>query len=336
MRRWPRRAHPEHPPQQVRARSCSPHRCRSRSNSLQTSIAPRVSIGPTCLRSSWCATRTLIYRVAARSPARGASLCTRPPPIHRVTPRDRPSRDALKDVGARRSALSPRSSADALLPPSSPRSPPLEALPDDHSPLTGTGLAGTRPCSRIRRAAAAALPCAALARARPQERGTSPSLHPQAHFINARTMEIFRHYVPGLDAQIRNAGPPADHWRCARARRRHPLPASRHAHSSLPLSRSPSPVRLRRVLSLRCFLVSSRVAPRLVDHRPPQRRVSKRGRGDSRPRARAVARALDLRARSVRAHGAKPGAVTTHAAATLSHVTTDRPTRRTRPSRSHR
>jgi 2-polyprenyl-6-methoxyphenol hydroxylase-like FAD-dependent oxidoreductase len=37
--------------------------------------------------------------------------------------------------------------------------------------------------------------------------------HPQAHFINLRSMEIFRHAMGGVDAAIWKASPPKEQWR---------------------------------------------------------------------------------------------------------------------------
>ena len=44
------------------------------------------------------------------------------------------------------------------------------------------------------------------------ERRARPSTHPQAHFVNNRTMEIFRP-VLGLGASIARSQPPLEHWR---------------------------------------------------------------------------------------------------------------------------
>ena len=44
------------------------------------------------------------------------------------------------------------------------------------------------------------------------ERRPSPDLHPRAHYINNRTMEIFRH-ISGLESSLRAACPPLSHWR---------------------------------------------------------------------------------------------------------------------------
>ena len=44
------------------------------------------------------------------------------------------------------------------------------------------------------------------------ERASAVSTHPQAHFINNRTMEIFRH-LDGLSDEIRAMSPPLDEWR---------------------------------------------------------------------------------------------------------------------------
>ena len=44
------------------------------------------------------------------------------------------------------------------------------------------------------------------------ERRARPSTHPQAHFVNNRTMEIFRPML-GLGASIARSQPPLEHWR---------------------------------------------------------------------------------------------------------------------------
>lgn len=45
------------------------------------------------------------------------------------------------------------------------------------------------------------------------ERGARPTSHPQAHFLNARSMEIFRCLSPRLERSIRAASPPRSEWR---------------------------------------------------------------------------------------------------------------------------
>ena len=37
--------------------------------------------------------------------------------------------------------------------------------------------------------------------------------HPQAHFLNTRTMEIMRHALPNLYHSVRQAMPPVEEWR---------------------------------------------------------------------------------------------------------------------------
>lgn len=39
------------------------------------------------------------------------------------------------------------------------------------------------------------------------------ALHPQAHFINARSMEIFRHLHRPLETSLLQLCPPLGHWR---------------------------------------------------------------------------------------------------------------------------
>ena len=45
------------------------------------------------------------------------------------------------------------------------------------------------------------------------ERGRRPTDHPQAHFLNARTLEVFRSISPALEAEVRGLVPPLDDWR---------------------------------------------------------------------------------------------------------------------------
>jgi len=45
------------------------------------------------------------------------------------------------------------------------------------------------------------------------ERATALTQHPQAHFINHRTMEVLRHLGGGLAAAVVRQGPPLDQWR---------------------------------------------------------------------------------------------------------------------------
>ena len=45
------------------------------------------------------------------------------------------------------------------------------------------------------------------------ERAAALTQHPQAHFINHRTMEVLRHVGGGLAAAVVRQGPPLDQWR---------------------------------------------------------------------------------------------------------------------------
>ena len=45
------------------------------------------------------------------------------------------------------------------------------------------------------------------------ERRLSPTSHPQAHFINARSMELFQGHLPRVFAAIQNEMPPSQNWR---------------------------------------------------------------------------------------------------------------------------
>jgi 2-polyprenyl-6-methoxyphenol hydroxylase-like FAD-dependent oxidoreductase len=45
------------------------------------------------------------------------------------------------------------------------------------------------------------------------EQAAALPTHPQAHFINLRSMEIFRHSLSGLDRSVLAACPPQCQWR---------------------------------------------------------------------------------------------------------------------------
>lgn len=45
------------------------------------------------------------------------------------------------------------------------------------------------------------------------DRRTSPTSHPQAHFINARSMEILRDWTPEVFNRIIRESPPSSSWR---------------------------------------------------------------------------------------------------------------------------
>ena len=45
------------------------------------------------------------------------------------------------------------------------------------------------------------------------EKRIEPTLHPQAHFINGRTMEIIRSNFPSLYLKICNSSPSSLNWR---------------------------------------------------------------------------------------------------------------------------
>ena len=45
------------------------------------------------------------------------------------------------------------------------------------------------------------------------EKNANLPTHPSAHYVNARTMEIFRHNFSGLEASIRDMSPPVEDWR---------------------------------------------------------------------------------------------------------------------------
>lgn len=49
------------------------------------------------------------------------------------------------------------------------------------------------------------------------ERAAALPTHPQAHFINLRTMEVLRHAFGGLDRAVLERCPPREEWRSARA-----------------------------------------------------------------------------------------------------------------------
>lgn len=46
------------------------------------------------------------------------------------------------------------------------------------------------------------------------ERSPALPTHPQAHFINLRSMEILRHAFGGLDRRVLEMCPPREEWRC--------------------------------------------------------------------------------------------------------------------------
>ena len=46
------------------------------------------------------------------------------------------------------------------------------------------------------------------------ERRATPTSHPQAHFINARTMEILQSHMPDVFQEIVKDMPPLVNWRC--------------------------------------------------------------------------------------------------------------------------
>jgi len=46
------------------------------------------------------------------------------------------------------------------------------------------------------------------------ERAPGLPTHPQAHFINLRSMEILRHAFGGLDSRVLEICPPQEEWRC--------------------------------------------------------------------------------------------------------------------------
>ena len=46
------------------------------------------------------------------------------------------------------------------------------------------------------------------------ERSPALPTHPQAHFINLRSMEILRHAFGGLDGRVLEMCPPQEEWRC--------------------------------------------------------------------------------------------------------------------------
>ncbi|CAN0429777.1 unnamed protein product, partial [Scytosiphon promiscuus] len=45
------------------------------------------------------------------------------------------------------------------------------------------------------------------------EKAPALPTHPQAHFINLRSMEIMRHALGGLDRAVLERCPPRDDWR---------------------------------------------------------------------------------------------------------------------------
>ncbi|CAM9968960.1 unnamed protein product, partial [Hapterophycus canaliculatus] len=45
------------------------------------------------------------------------------------------------------------------------------------------------------------------------ERAGALPTHPQAHFINLRSMEIMRHAFDGLDRTVLEMSPPQEEWR---------------------------------------------------------------------------------------------------------------------------
>lgn len=45
------------------------------------------------------------------------------------------------------------------------------------------------------------------------EKASALPTHPQAHFINLRSMEIMRHAFQGLDRRVLDKCPPRDEWR---------------------------------------------------------------------------------------------------------------------------
>lgn len=48
------------------------------------------------------------------------------------------------------------------------------------------------------------------------ERAMTLPTHPQAHFVNLRTMEVLRHAFGGLDRAVLERCPPREEWRSAR------------------------------------------------------------------------------------------------------------------------
>lgn len=48
------------------------------------------------------------------------------------------------------------------------------------------------------------------------ERAMALPTHPQAHFVNLRTMEVLRHAFGGLDRAVLERCPPREEWRSAR------------------------------------------------------------------------------------------------------------------------
>lgn len=52
------------------------------------------------------------------------------------------------------------------------------------------------------------------------------STHPQAHFINLRSMEILQHAFAGLDAAVLERCPPRDEWRSVTCDSQRKLPVS--------------------------------------------------------------------------------------------------------------
>lgn len=46
------------------------------------------------------------------------------------------------------------------------------------------------------------------------ERAPELPTHPQAHFINLRSMELMRHAFGGLDGKVLEMCPPQEEWRC--------------------------------------------------------------------------------------------------------------------------
>lgn len=50
------------------------------------------------------------------------------------------------------------------------------------------------------------------------EKTSALPTHPQAHFINVRTMEIMKHALGGLDRAIFEKCPPRDEWRLVQSR----------------------------------------------------------------------------------------------------------------------
>jgi hypothetical protein len=46
------------------------------------------------------------------------------------------------------------------------------------------------------------------------EKRRAPTTHPQAHFVNARTMEVLQAHMPDVFLEVLRRSPPHEHWRC--------------------------------------------------------------------------------------------------------------------------